>query len=163
MHYGILGMKWGVRRTPEQLGHKKAEQRERTLKVLKEQRIARIEKAYSKPIRRLAKMRYGNPYDTSIKKRLKDLEYYKKKDIAKVKAMDYDDMAEAMREDSQRIIKSVGKEALRVAGAVAMYNLIGFGFVRIPFKSIRERRDGTDLINKGRQNFPNLDDIEDDK
>lgn len=21
-HYGILGMKWGVRRTPEQLGHK---------------------------------------------------------------------------------------------------------------------------------------------
>lgn len=23
MHYGILGMKWGVRRTPEQLGHVK--------------------------------------------------------------------------------------------------------------------------------------------
>lgn len=22
-HYGILGMKWGVRRTPEQLGHRK--------------------------------------------------------------------------------------------------------------------------------------------
>lgn len=21
-HYGILGMKWGIRRTPEQLGHK---------------------------------------------------------------------------------------------------------------------------------------------
>ncbi|NCE64076.1 hypothetical protein D1159_05620 [Pseudoflavonifractor sp. 524-17] len=24
MHYGVKGMKWGVRRTPEQLGHKKA-------------------------------------------------------------------------------------------------------------------------------------------
>ena len=24
MHYGILGMKWGVRRTPEQLGHVKS-------------------------------------------------------------------------------------------------------------------------------------------
>lgn len=23
-HYGIKGMHWGVRRTPEQLGHKKA-------------------------------------------------------------------------------------------------------------------------------------------
>lgn len=23
MHYGILGMKWGVRRTPEQLGHRR--------------------------------------------------------------------------------------------------------------------------------------------
>lgn len=23
-HYGILGMKWGVRRTPEQLGHKRS-------------------------------------------------------------------------------------------------------------------------------------------
>lgn len=23
MHYGVKGMKWGVRRTPEQLGHKR--------------------------------------------------------------------------------------------------------------------------------------------
>ena len=21
-HYGVIGMKWGIRRTPEQLGHK---------------------------------------------------------------------------------------------------------------------------------------------
>lgn len=27
-HYGILGMKWGVRRTPEQLGHRKAKTEE---------------------------------------------------------------------------------------------------------------------------------------
>lgn len=28
-HYGILGMKWGVRRTPEQLGHRKVRRRDR--------------------------------------------------------------------------------------------------------------------------------------
>lgn len=28
-HYGILGMKWGVRRTPEQLGHRVAQKHER--------------------------------------------------------------------------------------------------------------------------------------
>ncbi len=27
-HYGILGMKWGVRRTPEQLGHRSAQREE---------------------------------------------------------------------------------------------------------------------------------------
>lgn len=26
-HYGVLGMKWGVRRSPEQLGHKRAPKR----------------------------------------------------------------------------------------------------------------------------------------
>lgn len=31
-HYGILGMHWGIRRTPEQLGHKVSKARERFLK-----------------------------------------------------------------------------------------------------------------------------------
>lgn len=32
-HYGVLGMKWGVRRTPEQLGHKKFKTFKKTKKV----------------------------------------------------------------------------------------------------------------------------------
>lgn len=35
MHYGVLGMKWGVRRTPEQLGHKIEKLRSRNEKLSK--------------------------------------------------------------------------------------------------------------------------------
>lgn len=31
-HHGIKGMKWGVRRTPEQLGHKKQSEKEKIIK-----------------------------------------------------------------------------------------------------------------------------------
>lgn len=34
MHYGILGMRWGVRRTPEQLGHKVAKLESRNQKYM---------------------------------------------------------------------------------------------------------------------------------
>lgn len=35
-HYGILGMKWGVRRTPEQLGHRPTKEERKTRKELDE-------------------------------------------------------------------------------------------------------------------------------
>lgn len=38
-HYGVKGMKWGVRRTPEQLGHRKAKE---------EKKLAKNEKRYDK-------------------------------------------------------------------------------------------------------------------
>lgn len=31
MHYGVKGMKWGVRRTPEELGHKPKQMVEKTI------------------------------------------------------------------------------------------------------------------------------------
>ena len=43
MHYGIPGMKWGVRRTPEQLGHHKApRQLVRSLQKLKYKEFTRL-------------------------------------------------------------------------------------------------------------------------
>lgn len=45
-HYGILGMKWGVRRTPEQLGHRKEEKLER----YKAKETAKVEKRYNKQV-----------------------------------------------------------------------------------------------------------------
>lgn len=41
-HYGILGMKWGVRRTPEQLGHKPTKEERKETKTLKRQTAAAI-------------------------------------------------------------------------------------------------------------------------
>lgn len=32
VHYGIKGMKWGIRRTPEQLGHKKEKEERKRIK-----------------------------------------------------------------------------------------------------------------------------------
>ena len=49
-HYGVLGMKWGVRRTPEQLGHK-------TRKKLKkmDKKAVKVEKAADKNYQAFAK------------------------------------------------------------------------------------------------------------
>lgn len=46
-HHGILGMKWGVRRTPEQLGHRK-EQRERVKNHIVRSSGSRTSKTLSK-------------------------------------------------------------------------------------------------------------------
>lgn len=54
VHYGILGMKWGVRRTPEQLGHDTEKSRSENLdddKALKRQGGV---KAVSKRVSRLS-------------------------------------------------------------------------------------------------------------
>lgn len=48
IHYGILGMKWGVRRTPEQLGHIRAERGKQQLSKYKEKQSEKIEKQYQK-------------------------------------------------------------------------------------------------------------------
>ena len=42
-HYGVKGMKWGVRRTPEQLGHNRKKARDMSDDELN-RRIARLEK-----------------------------------------------------------------------------------------------------------------------
>lgn len=44
-HYGIKGMKWGVRRTPEQLGHKPKKPRKPTAKEITDARERHNERA----------------------------------------------------------------------------------------------------------------------
>lgn len=45
-HYGVKGMKWGVRRTPEQLGHKRSSSKDISMKTWTE--IQRIHNSLSK-------------------------------------------------------------------------------------------------------------------
>lgn len=61
-HYGVKGMKWGVRRTPEELGHKPTQQKEEVSSDF-------IEKLFGKPIAKLPDAKFKNPkvqkaYDT---------------------------------------------------------------------------------------------------
>lgn len=72
-HHGILGMKWGVRRTPEQLGHKMYSQRQ----------VDRMARKDAKEYAR-AKMFYGEGAGTrrklinnTVAQRSKDSKYYK--------------------------------------------------------------------------------------
>lgn len=44
VHYGILGMKWGVRRTPEQLGHRTSPKRKTKVMSADQKRKAAMKK-----------------------------------------------------------------------------------------------------------------------
>lgn len=44
-HYGVLGMKWGVRRTPEELGHPKASSKKKTSNIEKAKQKTAKQKA----------------------------------------------------------------------------------------------------------------------
>lgn len=63
-HYGVLGMKWGVRRTPEQLGHRKQEMID-SLKAQYRSKIQTSKTHYSKAVRDVNKAK--NESDKKMK------------------------------------------------------------------------------------------------
>lgn len=69
-HYGVLGMKWGVRRTPEELGHKKSSSKKRETFSEKNKRIKRERKEAAKRRRTLS--------EDEIDKRIRRLEKERK-------------------------------------------------------------------------------------
>lgn len=54
-HYGVLGMKWGVRRSPEELGHPKASSKKKTSNAEKAKKKAAKKKARKEKIEQLKK------------------------------------------------------------------------------------------------------------
>lgn len=136
-HYGILGMKWGVRRTPEQLGHKPRTSTEKW----KYKQLSKIDKLYEKSYRKLDKAYKEDPVDPSIMKYKKQLENQQAKDRAQIENMSFVDVEKARgieREEAatkrKETIKNVGGAAMwsakmaligvRLGGTVAMLNVL---------------------------------------
>lgn len=115
-HYGILGMKWGVRRTPEQLGHKPKTSTEKW----KYKQLKQIDKLYEKSYRKLDKAYKEDPVDQSIMKYKRELESQHAKDRKQIEKMSFVEV-EAARESEREEAREKRKEAVKTVGGAAMW------------------------------------------
>lgn len=73
-HYGIKGMKWGIRRTPEQLGHKSAEKFNKKRERMENKKKRAEMRAASKNRRLLSNEEIRNRIERiRLERQLKDL------------------------------------------------------------------------------------------
>lgn len=115
-HYGILGMKWGVRRTPEQLGHKPRTSTEKW----KVKQLNEIDRLYNKSFKKLDRAAKENPDDDSISKYRKQLEQQHSSDRKKIEKMSFVDV-ESARESEREERAAKRKEMVKTAGDAAMW------------------------------------------
>lgn len=137
-HYGILGMKWGVRRTPEQLGHKPRTPTEKW----KVKQLDQIDRLYNKSYKKLDKAYKQDPIDESIMKYKRQLEAQQKKDREKIEKMSFVDVEQAREVEKEEraqkrkeTVQAVGGAAMwtakmaligvRIGGTVALLNVLG--------------------------------------
>lgn len=122
-HYGILGMKWGVRRTPEQLGHIGPKPKDK-IGAYKYQQKKKIQRSYQKVYDEAAKAQKLYPDDKSIKKAMSDLKKGYAKDIKRIDDMDYMEVDAAIRQSKKNRSDAVKRTAVRgaaAAGAVSLW------------------------------------------
>lgn len=126
-HYGVLGMKWGIRRTPEQLGNKKSTRAEKKIKKANAKKMAKVREAKKKAAAERAKKE-------AWKKKVLDnpeLLYKYRKQFSKAEideAMKQFEWENRLRDMSNKRISQGAEKAakfLAVAGTVVGgYNLI---------------------------------------
>ena len=123
VHYGILGMKWGVRRTPEQLGHKAAVASSK-LQKYKDKKTAKVEKMYAKSIRTIEDALEYDPGNKELTSQLNDLKKLRDKDLEGVKNMTYTDVVKEQKQLSQERKEkaaAIAKSTIKTAGGVALW------------------------------------------
>lgn len=115
-HYGIKGMRWGIRRTPEQLGHKPRTSTEKW----KVRQLNKIDALYNKSYKKLDKAYKEDPVDPSIMKYKKELQAQQKKDRKQIADMSFVQVEQARsRQRAERNEKI--KSAFQTAGGAAMW------------------------------------------
>jgi len=131
-------MKWGVRRTPEQLGHKPRTPTEKW----KVKQLDQIDRLYNKSYKKLDKAYKQDPIDESIMKYKRQLEAQQKKDREKIEKMSFVDVEQAREVEKEEraqkrkeTVQAVGGAAMwtakmaligvRIGGTVALLNVLG--------------------------------------
>lgn len=134
-HYGIIGMKWGVRRTPEQLGHKVPKARDPMTKY-KNKKRAEIEKAYAKANKTIAKVQKMYPDDPSVQKEIANLKKSYDSDMKRIDDMNYHEYTMAKRNDDEiakakraKTIEAVQKNILW-AGKMSLLGVRAYGTLK---------------------------------
>lgn len=117
-HYGILGMKWGIRRTPEQLGHKSKPKT--SIERWKAKKVSAIDKVYNKTYKKLDAAIRENPDDKSISDYRKQIEAQHKKDRNQITDMTYSQILQAQGGEAAAR-KQKAKQAAATAGGAALW------------------------------------------
>lgn len=112
-HYGILGMKWGVRRTPEQLGRKTAKLRNKNTKLEKKavKYDTKAAKTSMKVVKRIKKNQVNKK---TLKLSVKSAKFQKKAAKYRIKILKNDKISRKFETQLNQMSKAdieLGREA----------------------------------------------------
>lgn len=135
-HHGIKGMHWGIRRTPEQLGHKVSKARERFLKYSEKAQTAgeagNVKKLnrYTKKSEKTAKqvVKLNKSLEKALKRQAEDDEkIIAKGDLDQVISISHRLSQEQIDRAYKRISGMQKLESLRPSGEAALDKLVSVG------------------------------------
>lgn len=130
-HYGVLGMKWGVRRTPEQLGHKKGNAKTASAK-------GKTKAKSSKP----GTKRTSEMTDDELMQRIKRLDMEER----------YDNLVARQRQRNTSSVKKIMGDALERLGSGVANKL-----VEVAINKMFEKKDNFNIRRYENMNLKDMD------